>query len=127
MAKRSPPGPFIVGSTTERTAAAATAASTALPPFCSTRSPAAVASGWLVAMTPLRAITTERVPLVFPAGRSPAGCCTRMDAAMNSDPRIRCAKVAAVAVRDRVARLLAELPQAPQYPTQGATVFVDLE
>jgi len=30
-------------------------------------------------------------------------------------------------IRDRVARLLAELPQAPQYPTQGATVFVDLE
>jgi aldehyde:ferredoxin oxidoreductase len=26
-----------------------------------------------------------------------------------------------------VARLLAELPQAPQYPTQGATLFVDLE
>ena len=32
-----------------------------------------------------------------------------------------------MAIRDRVARLLAELPQAPQYPTQGATVFVDLE
>src|SRR5919107_2469124 len=33
----------------------------------------------------------------------------------------------AVAIRERVARLVAELPQAPQYPTQGATVFVDLE
>jgi aldehyde:ferredoxin oxidoreductase len=32
-----------------------------------------------------------------------------------------------MSVRDRVARLLAEMPQAPQYPTQGATVFVDLE
>ena len=32
-----------------------------------------------------------------------------------------------MSVRDRVARLVAELPQAPQYPTQGATVFVDLE
>jgi aldehyde:ferredoxin oxidoreductase len=30
-------------------------------------------------------------------------------------------------IRERVARLVAELPQAPQYPTQGATVFVDLE
>jgi len=30
-------------------------------------------------------------------------------------------------IRDRVARLLAELPQAPQFPTQGATLFVDLE
>ena len=32
-----------------------------------------------------------------------------------------------MSIRDRVARLSAELPQAPQYPTQGATVFVDLE
>ena len=30
-------------------------------------------------------------------------------------------------IRDRVARLLAELPDRPQYPTQGATAFVDLE
>src|SRR5262245_16817005 len=32
-----------------------------------------------------------------------------------------------MAIRDRVARLLAELPRDAQYPTQGATVFVDLE
>jgi aldehyde:ferredoxin oxidoreductase len=32
-----------------------------------------------------------------------------------------------MSIRDRVARLQAEMPQAPQYPTQGATVFVDLE
>jgi aldehyde:ferredoxin oxidoreductase len=32
-----------------------------------------------------------------------------------------------MSIRDRVARLVAELPRAPQYPTQGATVFVDLE
>jgi len=31
-----------------------------------------------------------------------------------------------MSIRDRVARLVAELPQVPQYPTQGATVFVDL-
>jgi aldehyde:ferredoxin oxidoreductase len=30
-------------------------------------------------------------------------------------------------VRERVARLLGELPDRPQYPTQGATIFVDLE
>ena len=30
-------------------------------------------------------------------------------------------------IRDRVARLVAELPKDPQFPTQGATVFVDLE
>jgi aldehyde:ferredoxin oxidoreductase len=29
-------------------------------------------------------------------------------------------------IRDRVARLVAELPQEPQYPTQGATLFIDL-
>ena len=32
-----------------------------------------------------------------------------------------------VSIRQRVAQLVAELPQAAQYPTQGATVFVDLE
>src|SRR3990172_8628447 len=30
-------------------------------------------------------------------------------------------------IRDRVARLLSELPAEPQFPTQGATAFVDLE
>src|SRR5574338_1432607 len=30
-------------------------------------------------------------------------------------------------IRERVARLVRELPQAPEYPSQGATVFVDLE
>jgi aldehyde:ferredoxin oxidoreductase len=32
-----------------------------------------------------------------------------------------------MAIRERVARLLAEMPGAPQYATQGATVFIDLE
>ncbi|HEV3484823.1 MAG TPA: aldehyde ferredoxin oxidoreductase N-terminal domain-containing protein, partial [Vicinamibacterales bacterium] len=32
-----------------------------------------------------------------------------------------------MAVRDRVTRLVSELPQQPQFPTQGATLFVDLE
>jgi aldehyde:ferredoxin oxidoreductase len=31
-----------------------------------------------------------------------------------------------MSIRDRVAQLVAELPQEPQYPTQGATLFVDL-
>src|SRR3712207_4452312 len=30
-------------------------------------------------------------------------------------------------IRDRVAALLAEMPREPQYATQGATLFVDLE
>jgi aldehyde:ferredoxin oxidoreductase len=30
-------------------------------------------------------------------------------------------------IRERVARLVAELPQAPQFPTQGSTLFIDLE
>src|SRR5690606_28407636 len=29
--------------------------------------------------------------------------------------------------RDRVAQLMREMPREPQYPTQGATLFVDLE
>jgi aldehyde:ferredoxin oxidoreductase len=32
-----------------------------------------------------------------------------------------------MSTRDRVARLVSEMPQVPQYPTQGATLFVDLE
>ena len=32
-----------------------------------------------------------------------------------------------MSIRDRVARLMAELPAEPQYPTQGATALVDLE
>jgi aldehyde:ferredoxin oxidoreductase len=32
-----------------------------------------------------------------------------------------------VSIRDRVARLVVELPKEPQFPTQGATLFVDLE
>ena len=32
-----------------------------------------------------------------------------------------------MSIRARVARLFAELPKEPQFPTQGATVFVDLE
>ena len=32
-----------------------------------------------------------------------------------------------MSTREAVARLVAELPQQPQYPTQGATLFIDLE
>jgi aldehyde:ferredoxin oxidoreductase len=32
-----------------------------------------------------------------------------------------------MAIRDRVARLLSELPRSAQFPSQGATLFVDLE
>ena len=48
-----------------------TAASIALPPSCSTLSPAAEASGWLVAIIPLVPSTTERVAFGRAAGRSP--------------------------------------------------------
>src|SRR6478736_279671 len=47
-----PPSPFIHGSTTPATAAVTTAASTAFPPFCSTRDPNSAASGVLAATTP---------------------------------------------------------------------------
>ena len=59
-AKASPPMPTMWGSTTLRVARAATAASTALPPCSSTRQPARLARGWLVATTPRGAMTTER-------------------------------------------------------------------
>jgi hypothetical protein len=49
MANMSPPIPVMCGSVTLSTAAAATAASTALPPASRIASAAAVASGWLVA------------------------------------------------------------------------------
>ncbi len=49
IAKQSPPIPVDIGSVTQSTAAAASAASAAFPPRSSIRSPACVASGWLVA------------------------------------------------------------------------------
>ena len=59
MAKASLPMPHPVGSTTVSTMAAATAASTALPPRSSMAMPACEASVWDVAMT-LRPNTGER-------------------------------------------------------------------
>ena len=67
--------PVIAGSTTARTAAAVSAASTALPPRCSTSRPAAEASGWLVAIMPRRPVAIDLVPHLLPNGRSPAGVC----------------------------------------------------
>src|SRR4051812_5104061 len=74
----SPPTPVIIGSTTFSTAAAATAASTALPPSCKIRRPACAAGGWLAATRPFRASTGERVCRAHPASRSPghqSHCC----------------------------------------------------
>ena len=64
VANMSPPMPVIIGSVTDSTAAAVTAASIALPPACSTASPAELASGWLVATMPCGAYTTERPAIV---------------------------------------------------------------
>src|SRR3954466_10460284 len=60
MAKASLPRPLLTGSQMAMAAAAATAASTALPPFHSMRRPACAASGWEVE-TALRANTGMRV------------------------------------------------------------------
>ncbi len=60
MANMSPPMPVMCGSVTLSTAAAATAASMALPPSCRISRAVAVARGWLVAATPLGAYTVER-------------------------------------------------------------------
>ena len=71
MANMSPPMPALCGSVTPSIAAVATAASTALPPCFSMSSPACAASGWLVATTPWRASTSERVCSVHSHRRSP--------------------------------------------------------
>jgi hypothetical protein len=59
IAKASEPTPLPVGSTTVSAMAAASAASTALPPASSMRSPACAARGWEVATT-FRAYTGTR-------------------------------------------------------------------
>ena len=59
-AKASPPTPLWGGSQTVSMAAAASAASTALPPASSARTPARVASGWLVATIASAAIVGRR-------------------------------------------------------------------
>ena len=61
-AKASPPTPLCGGSHTVSMAAAASAASTALPPASSARTPARVASGWLVATIASAAIVGRRAP-----------------------------------------------------------------
>src|SRR5271170_1161969 len=60
MAKRSPPMPFIMGSTTPIMALAVMAASTALPPFSRTRTPAWAARGDSAATIPFLEMTMER-------------------------------------------------------------------
>src|SRR5215203_1399924 len=60
MAKISPPSPHISGITTAATAAAAIAASTALPPSCRTANPADTVKGWAAATMPFDAYTGAR-------------------------------------------------------------------
>ncbi len=60
IAKRSPPTPQDIGSTTPSTAFAVMAASTAFPPLRRTAIAACTASGWLVATIPCPEWTTER-------------------------------------------------------------------
>ena len=86
IAKRSPPRPHDIGSTTPSTALAAMAASTALPPCCKTRMAVAVASGWLVAAMPCRAITADRVLCSGPDGRSWAEATRCPPAPSHTDP-----------------------------------------
>ena len=77
----SPPTPLCPGSQTVSIAAAASAASAALPPASRARTAARVASGWLVATIASAAIAGSRgQPLVRCAGekrRSTRGFCQR--------------------------------------------------
>src|ERR1700733_432898 len=70
-AKRAPARPVFIGSTTFSTAAVATAASMALPPFIRIWRPACAASGWLVATMPCWAITSARPWAAQPTALSP--------------------------------------------------------
>ena len=63
--------PVFMGSTTLSTAAAATAASMALPPRCMICNPACAANGWLVVTMPCGAITSARLCPPQPSARSP--------------------------------------------------------
>src|SRR5262252_7763577 len=65
ITNRSPPMPFISGSTTPMTALAAMAASTAWPPRSSIWAPAWAASGWLAATMPSRVAILERPARIF--------------------------------------------------------------
>src|SRR5947209_15936179 len=60
MQKQSPPIPVMCGSTTQRTATAATAASAAVPPARKVSIATRVASGCEVAAMPSQAMTGER-------------------------------------------------------------------
>src|SRR5258708_19822894 len=71
MANRSPAIPTFIGSTTLSTAAAATAASMALPPPMRMRKPACAARGWLVVTIPCCAMTSTRLWTFQPSDRSP--------------------------------------------------------
>src|SRR5262245_13263331 len=71
IANRSPPTPVFIGSTRLSTAAVATAASIALPPFIMICSPACAASGWLVVTMPWVAMTSARLWAAQPSARSP--------------------------------------------------------
>ena len=73
MANMSPPSAVLCGSMTVSTAAVATAASIALPPFFKMSSPASAASGWLVATIPRWPIVADR--LVSSGYGEPPGSC----------------------------------------------------
>jgi len=89
MANMSPPIPVIIGSATFSTAAAVTAASIALPPRSNTAKPAAVASGWLVAIMPCGAYTVERWAMVEGRGSCPKATATSQASALEASQSVR--------------------------------------
>src|SRR5581483_3526622 len=103
MAKRSPPMPFMCGSTTPRTALAAMAASTACPPRTSICTPACAASGWLAATTPSVVATFDR-PAITCTGNGLR--CAGRSAHERARPRarLRVARAPALLLRRRSPR-----------------------
>ena len=69
IANKSPPTPFMFGSTKPSMALTATAASTALPPALRMSIPTCAASGWLAATMPVGAMVSDRLECGLRAGR----------------------------------------------------------
>src|SRR5580704_8983943 len=113
MAKRSEATPTIIGSTTESTAADATAASIALPPCIRMRKPACAASGWLAATIPCCAMTSERDCEGHPSERSPRTAL--QNGGCGEEPHIAMAGT-----------LCAQVPSAPRQDVSSQTTIAQL-
>jgi hypothetical protein len=87
-----------------------------------------------VAIIPRRPTAGDLVPRIFPKGRSPDGKNLLLTdellwQKLHRIRRLRCQSPLQLqnGNSERIAKLVGEMPRAPQFPSQGATLFVDLE